>query len=51
MDKPPSKQCIVEQRMTRNIMFPLKMRANLKKGEEMAVVAQETFQREAKDKN
>ena len=26
MDKPPSKQCIVEVKMTRNRMFPLRMR-------------------------
>ena len=31
MDKPPSKQCIAQVKMTRNRMFPLKMRANLKK--------------------
>ena len=37
--------------MTRNIMFPLKMREDLKKGVEMAAVTQETFQREAKDEN
>ena len=32
-------------------MFPLQMRADLKKGVEMAAVTQETFQREAKDEN
>ena len=32
-------------------MFPLRIRANLRKGDEMAVVTQETFQREAKDEN
>ena len=46
MDKPPRKQCIAQVKMTRNIMFPLKMRADLKKGEDMAVVTQETFQSE-----
>ena len=51
MDKPPSKQCIAEVKMTRNKMFPLRMRADLKNGEEMAAVTQEAFQREAKDKN
>ena len=35
MNKPPSKQCISEIRMTRNIMFPLRMRADLNNGEEM----------------
>ena len=51
MDKPPSKQCIAEVKMTRNRMFPLKMRVDLKKEEEMAAVSHETFQREAKDEN
>ena len=32
MDKPPSKQCIAEVKMTRNRMFPLRMRADLKNG-------------------
>ena len=51
MDKPPRKQCIAQVKMTRNRMFPLKMRADLKKGDDMAAVTQETFQREAKDEN
>ena len=51
MDKPPRKQCIAEIRMTRNKMFPLRMREDLKNGEEMAVVTQEAFQREEKDEN
>ena len=50
MDKPPSKQCIVEVKMTRNRMFPLRMRADLKNEEEIAV-AQEAFQSEPKDDN
>ena len=49
MDKPPSKKCIVEVKMARNIMFPLKMRENLKKGVAMATVIQETFEGEAID--
>ena len=32
MDKTPSKQCIAEVKMTRNMMFPLKMKADLKNG-------------------
>ena len=51
MDKPPSKQCIVEVKMTRNMMFPLRMRADLKNEEEIAAVTQEAFQREEKDEN
>ena len=51
MDKPPSKQCIAQVKMKRNRMFPLRMRENLKKGVEMTVVTQETFQREAKGEN
>ena len=30
MDRAPSKQCIVEVEMTRNRMFPLRMKADLK---------------------
>ena len=51
MDKPPRKQCIAEVKMTRNRMFPLRMREDLKNGEEIAVVTQEAFQREAKYEN
>ena len=32
-------------------MFPLRMRSDLKKGVEMEIVIQETFQREEKDEN
>ena len=39
MDKPPSKQCIAEVKMKRNRMFPLRMRAYLKNGEEKVAVA------------
>ena len=51
MDKPPSKKCIAQVKMTRNIMFPLKMREDLKKWAAMAAVIEETFQIEAKDEN
>ena len=51
MDKPPSKQCIAQVKMTRKKMFSLRMREDLKKGVTMAAVTQETFQREAKDEN
>ena len=37
--------------MTRNIIFPLKMRADLKKGAAMVAMTQETFQREENDEN
>ena len=49
MDIPPRKQRIAQVNITRNIMFPLKMRVDLKKGDAMETVTQETFQREAKD--
>ena len=48
MDIPPSKQRIAQMKMTRNIMFPLKMRADLKKGVAMVAVTQRTFQREVR---
>ena len=51
MDKPPRNKCITQVKMKRNIMFPLKMRADLKKGVAMVEVTQGTFQREAKDEN
>ena len=51
MEKPPNKQCIDEVKMTRNRMFPLRMRADLKNGEEKVAVAQEAIQSEPKDKN
>jgi len=34
MDRAPSKRCIDEVKMTRNMMFPLRMKADLKMGEE-----------------
>ena len=38
-------------KMTRNGMFPLRMRADLKNGEEKVAVAQEAIQSEPKDEN
>ena len=38
MDRAPNKRCIAEVKMTRNRMFPLRMKADLKNGEEIAVV-------------
>ena len=43
MDIPPSKQRIAQVKMTRNRMFPLKMRADLKKGAAMEAMTQEKF--------
>ena len=51
MDKPPSKQCIAEVKMTRNKMFPLRMRADLNNEEKIAVVEKEAIQSEPKDEN
>jgi len=36
MDRTPSKQCIAEVKMTRNMMFPLRMKADLKNKEVIA---------------
>ena len=51
MDKRPNKQCIVEVKLTRNMMFPLNIKVNLKDGVEIAAVTQEPFQSEPKDEN
>eukprot|EP00253_Pinus_taeda_P003326 PITA_03326 len=51
MDKTSNKQCIAEVKMTRNRMFPLRMKFDLKNGEEIAAVTQEAFQSEPKDEN
>ena len=48
---PPSKEIIPQVKMTRNRMFPLKMRANLNKGVAMVAVTQQTFQKEANNEN
>ena len=51
IDKPPNNKCIAQVNMTRNRMFPLRMRAYLNKRAAMAVVTQDTSQREEKDEN
>eukprot|EP00253_Pinus_taeda_P031937 PITA_31937 len=51
MDRKPSKLCIAEVKMTRNKMFPLRIKADLKDGVEIAAVTQEAFQSEPKDEN
>ena len=51
MDKPPNKQCMAELKMTRNKMFPLRMRADLKNENEVVAVTQEAFQSEPKYDN
>jgi len=51
MDIAPSKRCIAEVKMTRNRMFPLRIRADLKNKDAMAAVTQEAFQSQLKDEN
>eukprot|EP00253_Pinus_taeda_P029009 PITA_29009 len=51
IDIPPSKRCIAEVKMTRNRMFPLRIRADLKNKNEIAAVTQEAFQSMPKDEN
>eukprot|EP00253_Pinus_taeda_P025292 PITA_25292 len=51
MDIAPSKRCIVEVKMTSNMMFPLRIRADLKNKNEIAAVTQEAFQSVPKDEN
>ena len=43
MDIAPSKRCIAEVKMTRNSMFTLRIRADLKNKNEIAAVTQEAF--------
>eukprot|EP00253_Pinus_taeda_P035137 PITA_35137 len=43
MDRAPNKRCIVEVNMTRNRMFPLRIRADLENKEVIAAVTQEAF--------
>ena len=51
-DIPPSKKIIVEIQMTSNRMFPLKPNTDLNgKGNSIAAVTQEAFQKEEKDEN
>ena len=38
MDKPPGKKCIAEVEMTRNRMFPLRMKEDLKNEEDIPAV-------------
>eukprot|EP00253_Pinus_taeda_P033571 PITA_33571 len=51
MNRAPSKRCIAEVKMTRNKMFPLRIRADLKNKEVIAAVTQEAFQSMPKDEN
>ena len=51
MDKPPSRQLIAKVHMTRNKMFTLKMRPNLKEEGVVAIAIKEIFQEEVKDEN
>eukprot|EP00253_Pinus_taeda_P012184 PITA_12184 len=51
MDIAPSKRCIAKVKMTRNRMFPLTIRADLKNKNEVAAVTQEAFQSVPKDEN
>eukprot|EP00253_Pinus_taeda_P024602 PITA_24602 len=51
MDIAPSKRCIAEVKMTRNRMFHLRIRADLKNKNEIATVIQEAFQSMPKDEN
>jgi len=51
MDRAPYKRCIAEVKMTRNITFPLRIRADFKSKEVIAAVSQEAFQRVTKDEN
>eukprot|EP00253_Pinus_taeda_P023803 PITA_23803 len=51
MDRKPNKLCIVEVKMTRNRMFPLRINVDLKNGVEIVAMTQEAFQNEPKDEN
>eukprot|EP00253_Pinus_taeda_P025032 PITA_25032 len=51
MDRAPNKRCISEVKMTRNRMFPLRIRADLKNKEVIAAVTQEAFQSMPKNEN
>eukprot|EP00253_Pinus_taeda_P011744 PITA_11744 len=51
MARAPRKRCIVEVKMARNKMFPLRIKAYLKNKEVIAVVTQEAFQSVPKDEN
>eukprot|EP00253_Pinus_taeda_P036239 PITA_36239 len=51
MDIAPNKRCVAEVKMTRNRMFPLRIRVDLKNKEVIAAVTQEAFQNVPKDEN
>ena len=51
MDRAPNKRCISKVNMTRNMMFPLRIKVDLKNKEVTAAVTQEAFQSEPKDEN
>eukprot|EP00253_Pinus_taeda_P009201 PITA_09201 len=51
MDRAPSKRCIAEVKMTRNRMFPLTIKIDLKNKEVIAAMSQEAFQSVPKDEN
>eukprot|EP00253_Pinus_taeda_P017073 PITA_17073 len=51
MDRAPRKRCIAEVKITRNRMFPLRIRADLKNKNEITAVTQEAFQSVSKDEN
>eukprot|EP00253_Pinus_taeda_P029927 PITA_29927 len=51
MDIALSKRCIAEVKMTRNRMFPLRIRVDLKNKEVIVAVTQEAFQSVPKDEN
>eukprot|EP00253_Pinus_taeda_P022387 PITA_22387 len=51
MDRKSSKRCIAEVKMTRNRMFPLRIKVDLKDGVKIAAVTQEAFQTKPKDEN
>eukprot|EP00253_Pinus_taeda_P035295 PITA_35295 len=51
MDRARNKRCIAEVKMTRNKMFPLRIRVDLKNKEVIATVIQEAFQSVPKDEN
>eukprot|EP00253_Pinus_taeda_P011564 PITA_11564 len=51
MDRAPSKRCIAEVKMTRNRMFPLTIKTDLKNKEVIAAMSQEAFQSVPKDEN
>eukprot|EP00253_Pinus_taeda_P019173 PITA_19173 len=51
MDIASNKRCIAEVKMTRNRMFPLKIRVDLKNKNEIAAITQEAFQSVPNDEN